>query len=124
MSWDLCGLNIFGAQVGGSGVESEVGEGCMQPGGHVCVCVCLGGWGPSLSLPAPQERYYVLYVRPSLIHRRRFDPKGNEIEPNFSATRKVNTGFLLSSYSRCLRPSPLRPTHTVACLCLQGSRGP
>ncbi|XP_036909512.1 arpin [Sturnira hondurensis] len=45
-----------------------------------------------------KERYYVLYVRPSLIHRRRFDPKGNEIEPNFSATRKVNTGFLLSSY--------------------------
>lgn len=45
-----------------------------------------------------KERYYVLYIRPSLIHRRRFDPKGNEIEPNFSATRKVNTGFLMSSY--------------------------
>ncbi|XP_010953376.1 arpin [Camelus ferus] len=45
-----------------------------------------------------KERYYVLYVRPSCIHRRKFDPKGNEIEPNFSATRKVNTGFLMSSY--------------------------
>ncbi|GAB1292243.1 Arpin [Apodemus speciosus] len=46
-----------------------------------------------------KERYYVLYIRPSRIHRRKFDPKGNEIEPNFSATRKVNTGFLMSSYS-------------------------
>lgn len=45
-----------------------------------------------------KERYYVLYVRPGQIHRRKFDPKGNEIEPNFSATRKVNTGFLMSSY--------------------------
>ncbi|XP_006030890.2 arpin-like [Alligator sinensis] len=45
-----------------------------------------------------QERYSVLYVRPSRIHRRRFDPKGNEIEPNFSNTRKVNTGFLMSSF--------------------------
>lgn len=45
-----------------------------------------------------KERYYVLYIRPSRIHRRKFDPKGNEIEPNFSATRKVNTGFLMSSY--------------------------
>ncbi|XP_012499214.1 PREDICTED: arpin [Propithecus coquereli] len=45
-----------------------------------------------------KERYYVLYVRPSRIHRRKFNPKGDEIEPNFSATRKVNTGFLMSSY--------------------------
>ncbi|XP_061014686.1 arpin isoform X2 [Dama dama] len=45
-----------------------------------------------------KECYYVLYIRPSRIHRRKFDPKGNEIEPNFSATRKVNTGFLMSSY--------------------------
>ncbi|XP_032247791.1 arpin isoform X2 [Phoca vitulina] len=45
-----------------------------------------------------KEHYYVLYIRPSRIHRRKFDPKGNEIEPNFSATRKVNTGFLMSSY--------------------------
>lgn len=45
-----------------------------------------------------KERYYVLYIRPSCIHRRKFDAKGNEIEPNFSATKKVNTGFLMSSY--------------------------
>lgn len=42
----------------------------------------------------------MLYIQPSYIHRRKFDPKGNEIEPNFSANRKVNTGFLMSSYSR------------------------
>ncbi|XP_053769030.1 arpin isoform X3 [Desmodus rotundus] len=58
-----------------------------------------------------QERYYVLYVRPSLIHRRRFDPKGNEIEPNFSATRKVNTGFLLSSYKVDAKGETDRLTH-------------
>lgn len=55
---------------------------------------------PSPLLCLTQERYYVLYIRPSCIHRRKFDSKGNEIEPNFSATRKVNTGFLMSSYSR------------------------
>ncbi|XP_018559637.1 arpin isoform X2 [Lates calcarifer] len=27
-----------------------------------------------------------------------FDARGNEIEPNFSNTKKVNTGFLMSSY--------------------------
>ncbi|XP_042526379.1 arpin-like [Dipodomys spectabilis] len=45
-----------------------------------------------------KERYYVLYIRPGRVHRRKFDAKGNEIEPNFSDSRKVNTGFLLSSY--------------------------
>ncbi|XP_062945286.1 arpin isoform X1 [Cynocephalus volans] len=45
-----------------------------------------------------KERYYVLYIQPSRIHCRKFDPKGNEVEPNFSTTRKVNTGFLMSSY--------------------------
>lgn len=41
----------------------------------------------------------MLYVKPSRIHRRRFDASGNEIESNFSDTKKVNTGFLMSSYS-------------------------
>ncbi|KAH0620170.1 hypothetical protein JD844_014803 [Phrynosoma platyrhinos] len=45
-----------------------------------------------------KERYFVLYVKPRAIHRCRFDPKGNEVEPNFSETRKVSTGFLLASY--------------------------
>ncbi|CAF91422.1 unnamed protein product, partial [Tetraodon nigroviridis] len=46
-----------------------------------------------------KNRFYVLYVRPSRIHQRKFDVSGNEIEPNFSDTKKVNTGFLMSSYS-------------------------
>lgn len=46
-----------------------------------------------------QNRFYVLYVKPSRIHQRRFDPSGNEVEPNFSDTQKINTGFLMSSYS-------------------------
>ncbi|KAG7473242.1 hypothetical protein MATL_G00093600 [Megalops atlanticus] len=45
-----------------------------------------------------KERYYVLYVKPGRVHRRKFDAKGNEIEPNFSDTRKVNTGYLMSSF--------------------------
>ncbi|XP_040893576.1 arpin [Toxotes jaculatrix] len=43
-------------------------------------------------------RFYVLYVKPSRIHQRKFDASGKEIEPNFSDTKKVNTGFLMSSY--------------------------
>lgn len=43
-------------------------------------------------------RFYALYIKPSRIHRRKFDASGKEIEPNFSDTKKVNTGFLMSSY--------------------------
>ncbi|XP_028306213.1 arpin [Gouania willdenowi] len=43
-------------------------------------------------------RFYVLYIKPSCIHQRKFDASGKEVEPNFSDTRKVNTGFLMSSY--------------------------
>ncbi|KAM4618827.1 arpin [Polymixia lowei] len=43
-------------------------------------------------------RFYVLYIKPSRIHQRRFDVSGKEIEPNFSDTRKVNTGYLMSSF--------------------------
>ncbi|XP_018594828.2 arpin [Scleropages formosus] len=45
-----------------------------------------------------KDRYYVLYVKSSRVHRRKFDSKGNEVEPNFSETRKVNTGYLMSSF--------------------------
>ncbi|XP_077328335.1 arpin [Lithobates pipiens] len=45
-----------------------------------------------------KERWYIVYLTPSRIHRRKFDSKGNEIEPNFSDTKKVNTGFLMSSF--------------------------
>uniref|UniRef100_A0A452GYJ6 Arpin n=1 Tax=Gopherus agassizii TaxID=38772 RepID=A0A452GYJ6_9SAUR len=51
-----------------------------------------------LDINGRKERYYVLYIRPSRVHRRNFDAKGNEREPNFSDTRKVNTGFLMSSF--------------------------
>ncbi|KAK3549239.1 hypothetical protein QTP70_034237 [Hemibagrus guttatus] len=43
-------------------------------------------------------RYNILYIKPSQIHYRKYDSKGNEIEPNFSESRKVNTGYLMSSY--------------------------
>ncbi|CAJ1057078.1 hypothetical protein PFLUV_G00104330 [Xyrichtys novacula] len=43
-------------------------------------------------------RVFVLYIKPSRIHKRKFDASGKEIEPNFSDTKKVNTGFLMSSY--------------------------
>ncbi|XP_037538585.1 arpin [Nematolebias whitei] len=43
-------------------------------------------------------RFYVIYIKPSRIHQRKFDASGKEVEPNFSDTKKVNTGFLMSSY--------------------------
>ncbi|XP_031582730.1 arpin [Oreochromis aureus] len=43
-------------------------------------------------------RFYVLYIQPSRIHQRKFDANGKEVESNFSDTKKVNTGFLMSSY--------------------------
>ncbi|XP_069570387.1 arpin [Brachyistius frenatus] len=43
-------------------------------------------------------RFFVLYIKPGRIHQRKFDGGGKEIEPNFSDTKKVNTGFLMSSY--------------------------
>ncbi|XP_056622840.1 arpin [Triplophysa dalaica] len=45
-----------------------------------------------------KERFNVLYIKTSRVHRRKYDSKGNEIEPNFSETRKVNTGYLMSSF--------------------------
>ncbi|XP_063052266.1 arpin [Engraulis encrasicolus] len=45
-----------------------------------------------------KERFNVLYIKASRVHRRKFDAKGDEIEPNFSDTKKVNTGYLMSSY--------------------------
>ncbi|XP_034389978.1 arpin isoform X2 [Cyclopterus lumpus] len=46
----------------------------------------------------PKVRFYVLYIKPGRIHQRKFDTSGKEIEPNFSDTKKVHTGFLMSSY--------------------------
>lgn len=50
----------------------------------------------------------MLYVRPSRAQRRRFDAQGNEREPNGSDSRKVNTGFLLSSFRVEARGDPDR----------------
>ncbi|XP_058502643.1 arpin-like isoform X6 [Solea solea] len=54
--------------------------------------------GKVLDVSRHVVRFYVLYVKPSRVHQRKFDDRGNEIEPNFSDTKKVNTGHLLSSY--------------------------
>ncbi|XP_067874445.1 arpin isoform X2 [Heterodontus francisci] len=44
------------------------------------------------------NRYFILYIQPTQIHKRKFDSAGMEIEPNFSETKKVNTGYLMSSF--------------------------
>ncbi|KAI8788498.1 arpin [Biomphalaria glabrata] len=43
-------------------------------------------------------RYFVLFLEIEKAHRRKFDEEGKEIEPNFSETTKVSTGYLNSSY--------------------------
>ncbi|XP_078000894.1 arpin-like [Glandiceps talaboti] len=43
-------------------------------------------------------RYYVLHLKVQRSHRRQFDSSGKEIEPNFSQTKKVQTGYLQSTY--------------------------
>ena len=40
------------------------------------------------------------YVNVKKCYRRRFDTKGAEIMPDFGSKQKVNTGFLMSSYSK------------------------
>uniref|UniRef100_A0A8C4Q7W2 Arpin n=1 Tax=Eptatretus burgeri TaxID=7764 RepID=A0A8C4Q7W2_EPTBU len=47
---------------------------------------------------AAKHRYSVLHIRPTQVHRRTYDANGLEIEPNFSETHKVATGYLGSSY--------------------------
>ena len=51
-----------------------------------------------------QSRYYVLHVDVHRAHKRKFESNGQEIEPNFSETHKVRTGYLNSSYSEYLSP--------------------
>ncbi|XP_011439511.2 arpin isoform X1 [Magallana gigas] len=43
-------------------------------------------------------RYYILHTEVQRAHRRKFESNGREIEPNFSETHKVRTGYLNSSY--------------------------
>lgn len=45
-----------------------------------------------------KTRFFILSVKVSRAHRRKFDASGKEVEPNFSQMTKVSTGFLNSSY--------------------------
>lgn len=48
-----------------------------------------------------QKRYFVLHVDVQKAHKRKFDSSGKEINPNFSETQKVGTGYL-NKYSKHL----------------------
>lgn len=43
-------------------------------------------------------RYFVFHVNVNRTHRRKFDACRTETTPNFSQTKKVSTGYLMSSY--------------------------
>ncbi|XP_062604291.1 arpin-like isoform X1 [Saccostrea cucullata] len=43
-------------------------------------------------------RYYILHIEVLRAHKRQFESNGHEVEPNFSETHKVRTGYLNSSY--------------------------
>lgn len=45
-----------------------------------------------------KTRYFVFHVEVRRAHRRKFDANGKETTPNFSQTKKVSTGYLMSSY--------------------------
>lgn len=45
-----------------------------------------------------KHRYIVFNVRVRRAHRRLFNSSGIEVEPNFSETQKIRTGYLHSSY--------------------------
>ncbi|CAC5363847.1 Arpin [Mytilus coruscus] len=41
-----------------------------------------------------KKRYFVLHVDVQKAHKRKFDSSGKEINPNFSETQKIGTGYL------------------------------
>lgn len=45
-----------------------------------------------------KKRYLLLTFRVDRAHKRQYDASGKEVEPNFSQTAKVRTGYLHSSY--------------------------
>ncbi|KAK7105141.1 arpin-like [Littorina saxatilis] len=63
-------------------------EGTVQNRHKVCITDSSGA----------KARYFILLVKATRAHRRKFDASGKEVEPNFSETTKVSTGFLNSSY--------------------------
>ena len=56
-------------------------------------------WSKGSQLYLFQVHYYIFHLKVNRAHKRKFDGNGKEIEPNFSETKKVNTGYLNSSYS-------------------------
>ncbi|XP_060553066.1 arpin-like [Ruditapes philippinarum] len=63
-------------------------EGCIQKRAHFQICDC----------KKTKVQYYIFYMKIARAHKRKFDNNGTEVEPNFSETKKVNTGYLNSSY--------------------------
>ncbi|XP_045165737.1 arpin-like [Mercenaria mercenaria] len=63
-------------------------EGCIQNRSHFQISDCR----------KTKSQYYIFFIKILRAHRRKFDSNGTEIEPNFSETKKVSTGFLNSSY--------------------------
>ena len=60
----------------------------------------------------------MLQVKPSVVHKRKFDKtSGVEIEPNFSDNKKVNTGHLMSSYSKLCKSISLVHSYTNSKFC-------
>lgn len=71
-----------------------------QTGPGVIIEGCVKGRSRHVvvSTDCKRTRYMALYVSVRRAHRRRFDASGVEVEPNFSETEKIRTGFLNSSY--------------------------
>ncbi len=44
----------------------------------------------------------VFHVEVKKAYRRKYDANGDEIQPDFGQKQKVNTGFLMSSYSKLI----------------------
>ncbi|KAL4238960.1 AP-3 complex subunit sigma-2 [Mactra antiquata] len=64
-------------------------EGCIQTRSHFMIC----------DKDKHKSQYFILFIKITKAHQRKYDDSGNEIEPNFSETKKVSTGFLNSSYN-------------------------
>lgn len=63
-------------------------EGCVQKRSHFQIS----------DSSKKKNQFYIFFIKVSRAHKRKFDSSGGEIEPNFSETKKVSTGYLNSSY--------------------------
>ncbi|WAR18882.1 ARPIN-like protein, partial [Mya arenaria] len=91
----LTNLPLINIDVSGSWNKNDftrgpgvIFEGVVQKRAHFVIC----------DGRKTKTHYYIMYIKLSRAHRRKFDENGVEVEPNFSETRKVNTGYLNSSY--------------------------